>query len=87
MNFWITNEPFAISALIIALGYALKSFHVLDERDGEALAKVALNVTLPAIILLSIPTVPLEGSNLVLPLIPVLSAGITAGIGVKAFRR
>ena len=87
MIFWNTNEPFAISALIIALGYVLKTFRVLDERDGEALAKVALNVTLPAIILLSIPAVPLEGSNLVLPVIPVMGAVITAGIAVKAFRK
>ncbi len=36
--FWLANEPFASSALIIALGYLLKRLPVLKESDGEVAA-------------------------------------------------
>ena len=57
------NEPFAISALIIILGYTLKRIGILEETAGDSLAKIALNVTLPAVILTNVPTFPIRGGT------------------------
>lgn len=87
MNYWSANEPFVISALIIMLGYLLKRFGVFRESDGEVLAKVALNITLPAIILLNVPSVPLNGSNILLPFIGLGCSVLMVLLGLFIFRR
>ena len=87
MNYWITNEPFVISALMIFLGYLLKRIGIFKERDGEILAGVVLNITLPAIILLNVPTVPLNGSNILLPFIGLGCSVLMVLLGLVIFRR
>jgi predicted permease len=76
MNFLSASEPFAVSALIILLGYTLKKLKILNENDGKTLAKVALNITLPAITLINIPKAVITPENLILPLtgLPVTAA-------------
>ncbi len=86
MNFWTANEPFALSAFIIILGYLLKRLAVLNENDGEVLAKVALNITLPAIVLLNLPRVPITGSNILLPFFGIIIPGIMVALGLFLFR-
>ncbi|MCK5736909.1 MAG: hypothetical protein KAH21_10540, partial [Spirochaetaceae bacterium] len=87
MNILSANEPFAISALIIILGYLLKRLAVFKENDGEALARVALNITLPSVILLNLPTVPIEGSNILLPFFGFAMPGLMVLLGLFFFRR
>ena len=86
MNFLKANAPFAISALVILTGYLLKRLRILNEDDGETLARIAINVTLPAVILLNIPFLPLTGSNAVLPLFSLVSSGIIVVLGLMLFR-
>lgn len=87
MDFLRANEPFGISALVITLGYLLKKLGVLQVKDGETLARVALNITLPALILLNVPQVSLTGSNAFLPLCSLLSSTITVAVGLWFFRK
>jgi len=87
MSFLSANEPFAISAMVILLGYAFKRLKVLKENDGETLARVALNITLPSIILLNLPGVPIEGSNILLPFFGLLMPGLMVLAGLFFFRR
>ena len=86
--FWSANEPFFTSALIILLGYLLKKFGILGEDAGDTLAKTALNVTLPAVILLNVPTFPLrEGFNAVLPVFALVGTALMIFVGYLALRR
>jgi len=87
LSFLSANEPFAISALIILLGYVLKRLNVLKENDGETLARIALNITLPSVILLNLPNVPIENSNILLPFFGIIMPGIMVLLGLFFFRR
>ncbi len=87
MGILSANEPFIISASVIILGYLLKRLAVLKENDGEVLAKVALNITLPSIILLNLPGVPIEGSNVLLPFFGFMMPGFMVLLGLFLFRR
>ncbi|RKX80490.1 MAG: hypothetical protein DRP70_10855 [Spirochaetes bacterium] len=87
MGILSANEPFIISASVIILGYLLKRLDVLEENDGEVLAKVALNITLPSIILLNLPGVPIESSNVLLPFFGLILPGFVVLLGLFFFRR
>jgi predicted permease len=87
MNFLSANEPFAISALVILLGYALKRTGVLRENDGEALARAALNITLPSVILLNLPGVPIDAANILLPFFGFLMPAAMVLSALFFFRR
>lgn len=86
MDFWAANQPFFVSAAIIALGYLLKRVGILKASDGEVLARVAFNVTLPATALLMIPKVPIAGANAILPVMPPLASALTIGVGYLVYR-
>lgn len=45
------NNQFVLSMLIIALGYILKRSNIVTEKDGEGIARIIFNVTLPAIVI------------------------------------
>ena len=87
IDLWTANEPFVISAVIIALGYLLKRSGVLRVSDGEVIARVALNVTLPAVVLLNLPRVTLDMSNILLPFLPVAASALMVAMGLVAYRR
>ena len=86
IDFWAANEPFISAALIIGLGYFLKRVRLLRAADGEVLARIALNVTLPAVVLLNVPKATLAGSNGLLPLFPPVASVLTLAIGFLVFR-
>ncbi len=87
MDFLAANRPFGVSALVIGLGYLLKRLGLLKESDGEGLARIALNITLPAVILLNVPAVELNRSTAVLPLASLVSSTLTVMIASAAFAR
>ncbi len=87
MDFLKANEPFAISALIIFTGYLLKRIKILSESDGETMARIALNITLPAVILLNVPNIDLNRSNIMLPFITIISSTLTVILGLWFFRK
>ncbi len=86
MSFWIANQQFAVSASIIVLGYVFKRTGILREGAGEVLAKVVLNFTLPAVILLNVPSVPLRGPNVLLPFFSLTASVLMVLIGLVIYR-
>ncbi len=66
------NTQFFLSFILIVLGYAIKRAHLVNERDGEGLAKVILNVTLPALILDTITTIDIDPALGLLPFIAIV---------------
>ena len=86
INLWSANEPFVSALLILALGYFLKRVGILRSTDGEVLARIGLNVTLPALVLLEVPKATLTSSNVLLPVIAFLASPLMVAIGLVAYR-
>lgn len=74
------NENFAMIILLIALGYILKKLKFFKASDGNVLATLVLNVTLPSLVIVN-----LNGTNLDLSLgwLPILM--LLYGVIAKVF--
>lgn len=81
------NIQFLISMGIIFLGYSLKRLNILKKSDGDALARIVLNATLPALILTTITNIELDSTLLLLPVIDLAYAGFILGITFFLFRK
>jgi malate permease and related proteins len=81
------NNQFAISTFIIFLGYLVKRFNIISEKDGEALTRLVINITLPALVISSLNTLKINSSLIFLPLIALFHGLLMAGIGIFFFRK
>jgi predicted permease len=80
------SAVFIVSLLIISLGAVLKRIGVFRDEDGQTLARVALNVTLPAVVLSTVPTIALDASLALIPLICLAHCGVVLAAGFRLFR-
>ena len=80
------NVIFLTSILIVAIGYLIKKLKILKETDGETVAKIIFNVTLPAVILKFTTTIQFELSLVILPVISIAFGIIMAFLGIVIFR-
>ena len=69
---WAINEQFLVSLVIIAIGYVVKRTGLVTKREGQTLSKLILNITLPALIIVTFAEVAFEGHLLWLALIAIL---------------
>jgi predicted permease len=76
------NATFLISLAIIAIGYTIKRLHLIKEANGDILAKIIFNITLPAVILKYTTSVHFEISLILLPLINISFGILMALIGL-----
>ena len=81
------NIVFLNSLIIIALGYLLKRKRVLTEENGEIIAKIIFNLTLPAVILKITSTIVFKINLVLLPLISISYGFLMACIGLLIFRK
>ncbi len=81
------NVVFLLSILIVAIGYIVKKLKILRETDGDTIAKIIFNITLPAVILKFTTTIQFDISLALLPLISIAFGFIMAFIGVLTFRK
>ncbi|MBY9005053.1 MAG: AEC family transporter [Candidatus Lokiarchaeota archaeon] len=81
------NIVFLISLTIVAIGYFLKRMNVLSEENGEVIAKIVFNLTLPAVILKVTSTIRFEISLLFLPLISLSYGLFMVLIGFILFKK
>ena len=51
------NFVFFLSLSVIAIGYIIKKLKIISEKEGKGIADLILNITLPALILYTIPEV------------------------------
>src|SRR5690625_7252840 len=72
---------------MIALGYLLKRIQVFKETDGEAIARLILNVTLPALILVSFRDMVFDWSLLWLIGISFIYGLFICLLGIFIFRK
>ena len=81
------NVVFLISIFIVAIGYLIKRLGIIKEENGDVIAKIIFNVTLPAVILKFTSTIQFELSLLLLPLVNLAFGLIMAAIGILSFRK
>jgi predicted permease len=81
------NVVFLNSLIIIALGYLLKRTRILTEENGEIVAKIIFNLTLPAVILKVTSTIVFQINLILLPLISISYGLLMACIGFLIFKK
>jgi predicted permease len=81
------NVVFLLSISIVAIGYLVKKLKILKESDGDTIAKIIFNITLPAVILKFTTTIQFDLSLVILPLINITFGFIMAFIGILTFRK
>ncbi|MHA1471621.1 MAG: AEC family transporter [Promethearchaeota archaeon] len=69
------NVIFSFSIIIVGIGYLVKKLNLLKEKDGDSIARIIFNVTLPAVILKFTTTIQFDLTLILLPII-----GITYGL-------
>ncbi len=80
------NITFSISLIIIVIGYLIKKVNIITEENGNIIAKIIFNITLPAVILKITSTLTFELSLILLPIVNITFGLLMAGIGFINFR-
>jgi malate permease and related proteins len=80
------NAQFLVNTLVIAVGWLLRRF-LVDEAGSAALVRVAMNVTLPAVVITTFATARLAPSAGLLPLVAVSWGLAMAALGATALFR
>ncbi|GAG97273.1 unnamed protein product, partial [marine sediment metagenome] len=81
------NVIFLLSISIVAIGYLVKKLNILKETDGDTIAKIIFNITLPAVILQVTTTIQFEFSLVLLPLISVVFGFFMTFLALLIFRK
>ncbi|GAB2562685.1 AEC family transporter [Gracilibacillus alcaliphilus] len=81
------NEQFLISIVIIMIGYLLKRVQLLKEKDGEAIARIVFNLTLPCLIIVTFNDVTFAPSLFYLIVIAFVYGLICALLALFVFRK
>ncbi|WP_077624034.1 AEC family transporter [Sediminibacillus massiliensis] len=81
------NQQFLYSISIIILGYLLKRFDIVREREGEGLTRIVLNVTLPCLLIVSFSEIALDPSLFLLVFIAMANGLFMAAVGLFVFRK
>ena len=81
------NITFLISLTIIVIGYLIKKVNIITEENGNIIAKIIFNITLPAVILKITSTLTFELSLILLPIVNITFGLLMAGIGFIYFRK
>jgi predicted permease len=81
------HTPFLLSLFTILLGYFLKRIGILKAEHSGPLSKIVMNVTFPALILITFSSSRITKELFLLPWLPVLSALLGLGAGLYLFRR
>ncbi len=67
-----TNQVFITTLVIILLGYFLKKFNFVTEKDGKVISKFLMHTTFPALMIVSTSSVKLELSLIYIPIFAVI---------------
>ena len=66
------NQEFLYIIAIILLGYVLKRMNIVKEKDGATISRIIFNMTLPALVIVSLNSVKIEASLMMIPVIVLL---------------
>ena len=80
------NQKFLYIIVIIALGYLLKRFNILQEKDGQVISKIIFKITLPALVIVTFDSVKIEISLILIPIIVLIYGVVTTCLGLWVFK-
>jgi Predicted permeases len=81
------NSEFILSLSIIVLGYLAKRLNIIKEKDGEGMARLVFNITLPSLIINTFNTMKLDFSLIYLTIGSFLFGILMSLIGVFVFKK
>jgi len=81
------NVIFLLSVLIVSIGYTFKKINILKETDGETIARIIFNITLPAVIFKFATTIQFDLTLILLPLVGIAFGFLIAFIAYLLFRK
>ncbi|SER41920.1 hypothetical protein SAMN04487944_10455 [Gracilibacillus ureilyticus] len=81
------NEQFIISIFIIAIGFLLKKSNIVKEEDGEGIARIIFNLTLPCLIIVTFSDVAFTSSLFYLILISFFYGIMMGFLALFIFRK
>lgn len=81
------NTQFLYSVIIIAIGYFFKQKNIIKEKDGEGLARIIFNITLPCLIISTLHNVIIENSLLLLVFLGLFYGIVISVFGLFLFRK
>lgn len=67
-----TNHVFIVTISIILLGYLLKKYNFISEKEGKVISKFLMHTTFPALMIVSTSSVKLEASLILIPIFAVV---------------
>jgi malate permease and related proteins len=67
-----TNQVFIETFAIIILGFCIKYFNFITEKDGKTISKFLMHSTFPALMFVSTYNVKLEGKLLLIPIFAII---------------
>ena len=80
------NYQFLLSLCIVLAGFGFRRSGILSRADGEALSRLVLNITLPALILDTFSSFTMDGTLAVLPVVCVAFSVMMSVVSYRVFR-
>jgi len=80
------NYRFFLSLCIVLAGYGFKRAGMVTDKDGEALSRVVLNITLPALILDTFSSFTVDRSLVLIPIVCVVFSLAMSAISFHSFK-
>ncbi|GBG57553.1 malonate transporter [Sporomusaceae bacterium FL31] len=81
------NTQFLLSLMIIITGYVCKKLSIIKAQDGEGLARIIFNITLPALIITTFSTIKIDFSLIMITVISAFYGLLMAAVGFIVFRK
>lgn len=81
------NYQFILSMAIIVLGFVLKKIKLIDSKDGQSLARIIFNITLPSLILYTFSTIKLDYSLILVTVIVFIYGTAMTAVALFIFRK
>jgi malate permease and related proteins len=75
-----TNNVFILTLAIITLGFLLKKFNFITEKEGKTISKFLMHTTFPALMIISTARVKLDPSLMLIPLFCIVFCSIMIAI-------
>ncbi len=81
------SYSFLIILAVISTGYLLKKLNFLKQSDGDSLARLIFNFTLPALVISVFNDFKMESNHLIFPAIGVSIGFIMLGVSLVSYRK
>lgn len=75
-----TNSVFILTLSIIGLGFFLKKYNFITEKEGKTISKFLMHTTFPALMIVSTARVKLDSSLLLIPLFCIVFCSIMIAV-------